>query len=312
VKERKQGKGKPKGASLAAARGAVEKMRLRIVVVTGLSGSGKSTAIKAFEDLGYFCVDNLPVLLLPDFLRLRAESSQDRWQIALGMDIRERRFLESYPRIFSELRKRGTALEILFLEATDDVLQRRFSQTRRKHPLGEMGNVREGIRAERGMLSDLKRMATRVVDTSNANVHDLKRTISRLYAVFPGHEALHIMVLSFGFKYGVPPEADIVMDVRFLPNPFFIERLRDLEGRQEEVIQFVLKYEQSRIFLDKFSTLLTDLLPRYREEGKSYLTIAIGCTGGRHRSVVIADQLAALLGEQGYLVQVSHRDVEAG
>jgi UPF0042 nucleotide-binding protein len=312
VKERKQGKGKPKGAPLAGTRGAVEKMKLRIVVVTGLSGSGKSTAIKAFEDLGYFCVDNLPVLLLPDFLRLRAESSQDRWQIALGMDIRERRFLESYPKIFSELRKRGTDLEILFLEATDDVIQRRFSQTRRKHPLGEMGNVREGIQAERGMLSDLKRMATRVVDTSNANVHDLKRMISRLYAVVPGQDALHIMVLSFGFKYGVPPEADIVMDVRFLPNPFFIDRLRDLEGRQEEVIQFVLRYEQSRIFLDKFSTLLTDLLPRYREEGKSYLTIAIGCTGGRHRSVVIADQLAVRLGEHGYLVQVSHRDVEAG
>jgi UPF0042 nucleotide-binding protein len=312
VKEREQGQGEPGGAPSAGTRGAGGKRTLRIVVVTGLSGSGKSTAIKAFEDLGFFCVDNLPVLLLPDFLKLREESSQDLWQIALGMDIRERRFLESYPKIFNELRERGTNLEILFLEATDEVLQRRFSQTRRKHPLAGMGSIRDGIQAERRMLSDLKRMATRIVDTSNANVHDLKRMILRLYAVFPGQDALQIMVLSFGFKYGVPPESDMVMDVRFLPNPFFIERLRDLEGRQEEVIQFVLKYEQSRIFLDKFSTLLTDLLPRYREEGKSYLTIAIGCTGGRHRSVVIADQLAARLGEQGYLVQVSHRDIEAG
>jgi UPF0042 nucleotide-binding protein len=312
VKERKQGKGKPRGAPPAGTQGAVERRRLRIVVVTGLSGSGKSTAIKAFEDLGYFCVDNLPVLLLPDFVKLREESSEDLWQIALGMDIRERRFLESYPRIFSELKKRGTNLEILFLEATDDVLQRRFSQTRRKHPLAERGSVRDGIQAERVMLSDLKLMATRVVDTSNANVHDLKRMILRLYAVSPAEDALHIMVLSFGFKYGVPPEADIVMDVRFLPNPFFIERLRDLGGRHEEVIRFVLKHEQSRIFLDRFATLLTDLLPQYREEGKSYLTIAIGCTGGRHRSVVIAEQLTARLGEQGHLVQVSHRDIEAG
>jgi UPF0042 nucleotide-binding protein len=312
VKEQEQGKGEPGGAPPARTRDAGGKRTLRIVVVTGLSGSGKSTAIKAFEDLGFFCVDNLPVLLLPDFLKLREESSQTLWQIALGMDIRERRFLESYPRIFSELRERGTNLEILFLEATDEVLQRRFSQTRRKHPLAGMGSIGDGIQAERRMLSDLKRLATRVMDTSNANVHDLKRMILRLYAVFPGQDALHVMVLSFGFKYGVPPESDIVMDVRFLPNPFFVERLRDLEGRQEEVIQFVLGYEQSRIFLDKFSTLLTDLLPRYREEGKSYLTIAIGCTGGRHRSVVIADQLATRLGERGYLVQVSHRDIEAG
>jgi UPF0042 nucleotide-binding protein len=284
---------------------------LRIVVVTGLSGSGKSTAIKAFEDLGYFCVDNLPVLLLPDFLKLREESSEDLWHIALGMDIRERRFLESYSKIFSELRGRGANLEILFLEATDDVLQRRFSQTRRKHPLAGEGSVLEGIKAEREMLRDLKDMATRVVDTSSANVHDLKRMISRLYAVSPDQDALQVMVLSFGFKYGVPAEADIVMDVRFLPNPFFVEGLRDLDGRQEEVIRFVLRDQQSQVFLDKFSTLLTDLLPRYRAEGKSYLTIAIGCTGGKHRSVVMAEKLTARLVEKGYRAHLSHRDVEA-
>lgn len=284
---------------------------LRIVIVTGLSGSGKSTAIKAFEDLGYFCVDNLPVLMLPDFLKLREESSEDLWHIALGMDIRERRFLESYSKIFSELRKRGANLEILFLEATDDVLQRRFSQTRRKHPLAGKGSVLEGIKAERDMLRDLKGMATRVVDTSSANVHDLKRMISRLYAVSPDPDALQVMVLSFGFKYGVPAEADIVMDVRFLPNPFFVEGLRDLDGRREEVIRFVLQDAQSQVFLDKFSTLLTDLLPRYRAEGKSYLTIAIGCTGGKHRSVVMAERLAARLAEKGYRAHLSHRDVEA-
>jgi UPF0042 nucleotide-binding protein len=281
------------------------------VVVTGLSGSGKSTAIKAFEDLGYFCVDNLPVLLLPDFLKLREESSEDLWHIALGMDIRERRFLESYSKIFNELRGRGANLEILFLEATDDVLQRRFSQTRRKHPLAGQESVLEGIKAEREMLRDLKRMATRVVDTSNANIHDLKRMISRLYAVSPDQNSLQVMVLSFGFKYGVPAEADIVMDVRFLPNPFFVEELRDLDGRREEVIRFVLRDEQSQVFLDKFSTLLTDLLPRYRAEGKSYLTIAIGCTGGKHRSVVMAERLTARLVEKGYRAHLSHRDLEA-
>ena len=291
--------------------GPTQPRTLRIVIVTGLSGSGKSTAVKAFEDLGYFCVDNLPVLMLPDFLKLREESSEGLWHIALGMDIRERRFLESYSKIFSELRRRGANLEILFLEATDDVLQRRFSQTRRKHPLAGKGSVLEGIEAEREMLRDLKDMATRVVDTSSANVHDLKRMISRLYALSPDQDALHVVVLSFGFKYGVPAEADIVMDVRFLPNPFFVEGLKDLDGRREEVIRFVLRDEQSQVFLDKFSTLLTDLLPRYRAEGKSYLTIAIGCTGGKHRSVVVAEKLAERLVEKGYRAHLSHRDVEA-
>jgi len=291
--------------------GPAQPRTLRMVVVTGLSGSGKSTAIKAFEDLGYFCVDNLPVLMLPDFLQLREESSEDLWHVALGMDIRERRFLESYPKIFSELIRRGANLEILFLEASDDVLQRRFSQTRRKHPLAGKERVLEGIKAEREMLRDLKGMATRVMDTSSANVHDLKRMVSRLYAVSPEQDAFHVMVLSFGFKYGVPPEADIVMDVRFLPNPFFVEGLRDLDGRRDEVIRFVLRDDQSQVFLDKFSALLTDLLPRYRAEGKSYLTIAIGCTGGRHRSVVMAEKLTARLVEKGYRAHLSHRDVEA-
>ncbi len=197
--------------------------KLRVVVVTGLSGSGKSTAIKAFEDLDYFCVDNLPVALLPDFLSLREKSSEDLWHIALGMDIREPSFLESYPKVFSELRRRGTDLEILFLEATDDDLQRRFSQTRRKHPLVGEGTVLDRIRAELERLKDLKEMATRVIDTSNLNVHELKRMISRLYTIYPEEDTLQVNVLSFGFKYGVPAEADIVMDVRFLPNPFFVE-----------------------------------------------------------------------------------------
>lgn len=311
MKEGERGKEEPGGTAVPATGRTAEVKTLRIVVVTGLSGSGKSTAIKAFEDLGYFCVDNLPVLMLPDFLKLREESSGDLWQIALGMDIRERRFLKSYLKIFSELQERGTNLEILFLEATDDVLLRRFSQTRRRHLLAGKGGVLDGIKAERQMLRDLKGMATRVVDTSSTNVHDLKRMISRMYAVSPEQDALQVMVLSFGFKYGVPPEADIVMDVRFLPNPFFVETLRDLDGRREEVIRFVLQEEQSREFLDKFSALLTDLLPRYRTEGKSYLTIAIGCTGGKHRSVVMAAQLVARLVDKGYQAHLSHRDVEA-
>lgn len=284
--------------------------RLRVVVVTGLSGSGKSTAIKAFEDLDYFCVDNLPVVLLADFLELREKSSEDNYHIALGMDIRERSFLESYPRVFSELRERGTNLEILFLEAADEALQRRFSQTRRKHPLVGTGTVLDRIRAERERLKHLKEMATRVIDTSNLNVHELKRMISRLYTVYPEEDTLHVNVLSFGFKYGVPAEADIVMDVRFLPNPFFIKELRDLNGTQDPVIRFVMQQGQTQIFLDKFTELINYLLPRYREEGKNYLTIAVGCTGGKHRSVVVTEQLRVQLAGLGYPVTAGHRDVE--
>jgi UPF0042 nucleotide-binding protein len=284
--------------------------RLRVVVVTGLSGSGKSTAIKAFEDLDYFCVDNLPVVLLPDFLRLREKSSEDPYHIALGMDIRERSFLESYPKVFDELRGRGSNLEILFLDATDEALQRRFSQTRRKHPLVGSGTLLDRIKAERERLEDLKGMATRVIDTSNLNVHELKRMISRLYTVYPDDDTLQVNVLSFGFKYGVPVEADIVMDVRFLPNPFFIEELRELNGTQEPVIRFVMQQGQTQLFLDKFSDLVNYLLPRYREEGKNYLTIAVGCTGGKHRSVVITEQLKIQLAGLGYPVTARHRDVE--
>ena len=287
-----------------------DQRKVRVVVVTGLSGSGKSTAIKAFEDLGFFCVDNLPVILLPDFLRLREESSEDLWHIALGMDIRERSFLESYPRVFSELRQRGTNLEILFVDATDEALQRRFSQTRRKHPLVGTGTVMDRIKVERERLKDLKGMATRVIDTSNLNVHDLKRMISRLYAFIPEQETLYINVLSFGFKYGVPSEADIVMDVRFLPNPYFIKELKHLNGTQDSVIRFVMQQEQTRLFLDKFTELVNYLLPRYHEEGKNYLTIAIGCTGGKHRSVVITEQLKEQLAGSGYPVTGRHRDVD--
>lgn len=285
---------------------------LRVVVVTGLSGSGKSTAIKAFEDIDYFCVDNLPVALLPDFLKLRQESSDDLWHIALGMDIRERSFLESYPRIFSELRQGGTDLEIVFLEATDEDLQRRFSQTRRKHPLVGEGTVLDRIRAERQSLKDLKGMATRVIDTSNLSVHELKRMISRLYTVYPAQDTLHVNVLSFGFKYGVPMEADIIMDVRFLPNPFFVKELRDLNGTQEPVIRFVMQQEQTELFLEKFTELINYLLPRYRDEGKNYLTIAVGCTGGKHRSVVITEQLKEQLAGLGYPVTAGHRDEQSG
>jgi len=287
-----------------------EHSRLRVVVVTGLSGSGKSTAIKAFEDLDYFCVDNLPVVLLPDFLKLREGSSENLWHIALGMDIRERSFLESYPRVFEELRQRGIKLEILFLDSTDEALQRRFSQTRRKHPLVGAGTVLDRIRAERERLRDLKRMATRVIDTSNLNVHELKLMLSRLYTIYPEVDTLHVNIISFGFKYGVPAEADIVMDVRFLPNPFFIKELRDLNGTQDSVVRFVMQQEQTQLFLDKFTDLVNYLLPRYREEGKNYLTIAVGCTGGKHRSVVITEELREQLAGLGYRVTGSHRDIE--
>jgi UPF0042 nucleotide-binding protein len=282
---------------------------LRVVVITGLSGSGKSTAIKAFEDIDYFCVDNLPVVLLPDFLKLRKESSDGLWHIALGMDIRERSFLESYPRIFAELRQRGTDLEIVFLEASDEDLQP-ASVRLAANILWQERALFWIIKAERQSLRDLKGMATRVIDTSNLNVHELKRMISRLYTIYPAKDTLQVNVLSFGFKYGVPMEADIVMDVRFLPNPFFVKELRDLNGTQEPVIHFVMQGEETQLFLEKFIELINYLLPRYRDEGKNYLTIAVGCTGGKHRSVVITEQLKEQMAGLGYPVTVGHRDVE--
>ena len=280
-----------------------------VVVVSGLSGSGKSTAIKAFEDIGYFCIDNLPVPLLGNFLALCEKDMPDVHRIALGIDVRERQFLKDYDRIFADLEDSGYRFEILFLEADTDALQRRYSQTRRVHPVATSESLLDAIHDERKQLKALRSRATRIVDTGSLSVHQLKQQITTAYSATEDGGRMSVQILSFGYKYGLPFEADLVMDVRFLPNPYFVEGLKDLDGCNPEVIEWVLRWPAVREFLTDYSQLVLKLLPSYVEEGKRYLTIAIGCTGGKHRSVVIAEQIAARLRQDNYYVSVFHRDI---
>jgi len=281
----------------------------RIIIVTGLSGSGKSTVLKAFEDIGFFCVDNMPVVLLPKFLELPVESRGEILKIALVMDLREKGFLESYQEVFPELREKGYHLEILFLDASDEILVRRFSQTRRQHPLAGSDFVLKGIRKERKKLSGIKEIANQIVDTSFFSVHDLRKAIIQHYTSTITSPQMTINLLSFGYKYGLPYDADIVIDVRFLPNPYFVPGLKDLNGEEPEVIDYVMKWNETEEFIKKFQDLLRYLIPLYEKEGKSYLTIAIGCTGGRHRSVAIAEELRKLFDSKNYPITLTHRDI---
>lgn len=280
------------------------------MVVTGLSGSGKSTAIKAFEDIDYFCIDNLPVPLLEHFLALCERDMPDITRIALGIDIRERQFLKDYDSIFSGMEGSGYRFEILFLEAEDDVLQRRYSQTRRVHPAADSDSLLlAAINHEREQLNALRSRATRILDTGSLSVHQLKRMIVQRYAHVKGNEQLSIQVLSFGYKYGLPLDADLVMDVRFLPNPYFVDCLRHRDGTTEEVKTWVLQWPAVQEFLSDYCSLMLKLLPAYIREGKRYLTVAVGCTGGKHRSVVIAERIADRLRQNGYFLNVFHRDI---
>ncbi len=285
---------------------------VKIVIITGLSGSGKSTVIKAFEDISYFCIDNLPLPLLTDFLELHRKEMQDVNKIALGVDIRERSFFKEYPQVFSHITRQGYDLEIIFLEASVEALHRRYSQTRRKHPLASKDiNLLQAINLEREELRGLRRMATRVIDTTEKSVHQLKALITQYYSTVEPSTLLAIELISFGFKYGVPFEADIVMDVRFLPNPYFVEELRGLTGLDERIKSWVLKWPLTKEFLEDFMRLVLKYLPRYIEEGKRYLNIAIGCTGGRHRSVVIIEEIKDIMEHRGYKVVTYHRDIDA-
>ncbi|MCU0574656.1 MAG: RNase adapter RapZ [Syntrophobacteraceae bacterium] len=283
---------------------------VHIIVVSGLSGSGKSTAIKAFEDIGYFCIDNLPVPLLPHLLLLCEKDMPDIQKIALGIDIRERSFLKDYDKIFESLEDHGYRFEILFLEAPTDVLQRRYSQTRRLHPIASSEPLLlHAIEDEKDKLKALRARATKVIDTGAYSVHQLKALVTRTYSGIREIERLSVQVLSFGFKHGLPFEADLVMDVRFLPNPYFVEQLKEKDGSDAEVREWVLQWAAARDFLRDYSRLLLGILPAYIAEGKRYLTIAIGCTGGKHRSVVLATRLAGILEESSYFVNVFHRDI---
>lgn len=285
-----------------------ELKNLRIVIITGLSGSGKSTASHALEDMGFFCVDNLPIALLPKLIELHSVMLGEYSKIALVMDLREKEFLRTYPERFARFAEQGFPLEILFLEAADEVLVRRYSETRRSHPLAGGGSVLEGIRREREMLAGLRGMATMVIDTSTYNVHQLQSAIRQLFGQGPMGRRMALTFLSFGYSRGIPPEADLVIDVRFLPNPYFIEELKELPGNDGKIGEYLAGFAETRDFLARFQNLLEFLLPFYEREGKAYLTVAVGCTGGKHRSVAVAEKLAGFF-EERYPVRRRHRDL---
>src|SRR5215467_7611855 len=283
---------------------------ISFVVITGLSGAGKSYAIKCFEDMGFFCVDNLPTTLIPTFADLVARAGDKRDRVALGVDVREGEYLSHLLDALIALRQRGHAVEVVFFEANEEALVRRYRETRRRHPLAPDGNVLDGIRAERKALSTVREVADRVVDTSNLTVHQLKDMLIEAYVTPKERPGLAVSLVSFGFKHGVPFDADLVFDVRFLPNPHFVESLRPLDGRHERVRAFVLDHPESKELLSRLEGLLKFVLPCYEREGKAYLTVAIGCTGGRHRSVTLAEELGRFLTGLGYAPTVVHRDLE--
>jgi UPF0042 nucleotide-binding protein len=281
-----------------------------VVIITGLSGAGKSSALDVLEDIGYFCIDNLPVAFLPKFLELSGNFSPTIKGIALVMDLREEHFLKSFPGLYHKIKKSDIAVELVFLEADDQTLIRRFSETRRKHPVAVKGSVAEAVARERELLRGIRSLASVRLDTSRLTIHQFKEYIRKI--VTPGETAtgLNISLLSFGFRNGLPLEADIVMDVRFLPNPYFIEELKELSGLDAQVREYVVDHPVSRRFIEQFLELLRMLIPEYRREGKSYLTLAIGCTGGRHRSVAIVNHLGEELKKDGYEISLVHRDLQ--
>jgi RNase adapter protein RapZ len=282
----------------------------RVVILTGVSGSGKSTALRALEDAGFYCVDNLPIVFLEKLLELSAHTAGEVTRIALVVDAREGRFLAEAPRVIDDVRRKGTQVDVVFLDATDEALLRRYSETRRRHPLaGGSGTVPEGITAERLALAGLKAIANEIIDSSSLNVHELKRLVHGRF-VEGEVDRMGVTVVSFGFRYGLPSHADMVLDVRFLPNPYFIPELKPHPGTDVRVQDYVLGQQDARAFVDRAVDLCAFLLPRYRSEGKSYLTIALGCTGGRHRSVAIGVDLARRLQAMGTDVRLWHRDLE--
>jgi UPF0042 nucleotide-binding protein len=285
---------------------------MRILIITGLSGSGKSTAVRALEDEGFYCIDNLPVSLFPTFIELVEKSSKEAHDVALVMDIRGRDFLKGYERVFQEIGAAGHPVEVVFFDATDEVLVRRFSETRRRHPALDSGSVPEGIRYEREQLVGLRHLATTVIDTSELNVHQLKELVIARIRGEQGTREMTVHLQSFGYRYGIPLESDLVMDVRFLPNPHFVPELKPFSGLDEQVRNYVLGQTQAGVFLDRFRDLLEFLFLGYRREGKSYLTISIGCTGGRHRSVAITEELRELFRNKPVNLKVTHRDMEKG
>jgi UPF0042 nucleotide-binding protein len=282
-----------------------------LVIISGISGSGKSTSVRQFEDMGFFCVDNLPIELIPKFLELCSQQGNNIDKVALVVDIREKEFLKGYRKVLSEIGTRGFQYQVLFLDASDDVLIRRFSETRRKHPLAE-ASIQEGLALEREMLADVKESSHIVIDSSDFSIHDLRHTLRKHFGSAIRSAKMSVSLVAFGFKYRIANNADLVFDVRFLPNPYFVDHLKNQTGKDSEVIRYVLDMKETQEFLKKLYDFIDYLLPRYVEEGKSYLTLGFGCTGGRHRSVVIADTVRKHLKEKGFQTSIWYRDIEGG
>jgi UPF0042 nucleotide-binding protein len=280
----------------------------QLVILTGLSGSGKSTILKAFEDLGFYCVDNLPVELIPTFSDLNMSAGGEIQRAALLVDAREGEQLAKLPALFRQLRKEYSAT-LVFIEASEEALLRRFSETRRPHPLGRDLSVREGLRRERELMESIRKLADVVIDTTKFNVHELRDFITERFKS-ADRKPLLVSLVSFGYRFGIPSDADLVFDVRFLPNPHFVPRLRRLSGKHPRVARYIRSFPQTGEFLRRIEGLLAYLIPHYIREGKSYLTIAIGCTGGRHRSVTLTEALRRALARRGYAAQVLHRDIQ--
>ena len=282
---------------------------MRFVIVTGMSGAGKSTALKMLEDAEYFCVDNLPIPLIEKFAQLSADGAYSEIQkVAIGVDVRNRNALGQLESVLKDMKKASIPCEILYLEAQDAVLIKRYKETRRRHPLAEQGRVEEGIRKEREKLDFLKKQADYIIDTSHLLTRELKAGLDQIFVNNKEYKNLFISILSFGFKYGIPTDSDLVFDVRFLPNPY--EELRPLTGNDREVFDFVMDSETSREFLNKLEEMVRFLIPNYIAEGKNQLVISIGCTGGKHRSVTVANGLyRRLSGDNGYGLRIEHRDL---
>ena len=284
-----------------------DSQRAELVIITGLSGSGKATVLKALEDLGYYAVDNLPIGLLPKFAELAKDSANVR-RAALVIDIREGQNLRPFPAIFQRLRRRVPAT-LLFLEADERTLMRRFSETRRPHPLGIDSSVLKSVRTERARLAPIRKVADHIINTSKFNVHELRDVIEDKFRDAGELSQIRIDITSFGYRHGVPPDSDLVFDVRFLPNPNYIPEFKNLSGRHPRVARYIRSFPQTVEFIDRISELLIYLIPHYIREGKSYLTIAFGCTGGHHRSVLIASEIRKRLERAGFKVKETHRDI---
>ena len=284
--------------------------RLEFVIITGMSGAGKTQAANVLEDIGFFCVDNLPPTLIPQFAELCAQTNGRMQEIALVIDVREGKFLTNLFDILDGLKKEGHRVMILFLNAGEDSLVRRFSETRRPHPLAIDGSLVMGIRNERQILAKLQREADLVIDTSNYTVHEFRKLLFDTFQGWGISETTRISLVSFGYKYGLPNYADVIFDLRFLPNPHFVEELKPLTGKDQPVIDFILESPKACSYLERLVDFLNFCLPLYIQEGKSYLTICLGCTGGRHRSVTLVEHLAKVLRQMGHPIHVHHRDME--